>query len=279
MSTMTLGRVSLRVNDLVKQKNFYQEVIGLHIIEETSQKVELGIKETSEVLVSLVTSSKEYQFEKTTGLYHLALLLPSRVALSGFLRHLIEIKAPLIGAADHGYSEAIYLEDLEGNGIEIYADKPLDKWDIQTDGKIKGVTLELDAEDLFSLTDQSIEKMPIGTKMGHVHLSVADFKANEQFYGETLNFQLTDDLGGHARFFSVDGYHHHIGVNNWQGIGIKKREDHHLGLDYYQMMWEKESFEQLKAHLKQQEVAFFEVNDQEFHLVDPNGILIQMHVN
>lgn len=276
MTTMILGKVSLRVNDLMKQKNFYQEVIGLHIIEETSQKVELGIKETGEVLVSLVAASERYQFEKTTGLYHLALLLPSRIALSGFLRHLIEIKTPLIGAADHGYSEAIYLEDLEGNGIEIYADKPLDKWDIQIDGKIKGVTLELDAEDLFSLTNQSIQKMPIGTKMGHVHLSVADFKENEQFYGEALNFQLTDDLGGHARFFSVDGYHHHIGVNNWQGMGIKKREDNHLGLNFYQMFWEKESFEQLKVHLKKQKVGFTEVSNQEIHLVDPNGILIQI---
>lgn len=277
MQTMKLGKVSLNVMNLQKQKEFYQEIIGLDIIEETEEEISLGILETKDVLVSLVHQSNLSVREGVTGLYHLALLLPTRKSLSGMLRHFLEVKAPLIGASDHGYSEALYLQDPEGNGIEIYWDKPKEVWDIQTNGQIKGVTLEINSAELFGLTTDSLKKMPKGTKIGHVHLSVADFEKNETFYQGVLGMSLVDDLGGHARFFSRDGYHHHVGVNNWQGTLLENREEKNQGILSFEMNWLiQEHFEQVKANLKQQNMVIDEKNDHYFSTIDPNGIMLEM---
>lgn len=277
MTTMTLGNVSLSVKDVSGQKKFYQEVIGLSVLKEEAGKVFLGIASTKEVLVTLIQLPEGKSERKVAGLYHLALLLPTRKDLSGILRHLLEIKAPLIGASDHGYSEALYLHDVEGNGIEIYWDKPREIWDIQPDGQIKGVTLEMKASEVLGLTMDATSKMPEGTKMGHVHLSVADFEKNEWFYQDILGMTLVDDLGGHARFFSVDGYHHHVGVNNWQGSYLANREETDLGILSYEMIWHnKERFDQVKANMKQENLFKVEYDSQHFEGMDPNGILIEM---
>ncbi len=279
MEKMKLGTISLKVNQLERQRDYYRDVIGLHVIEETLEKVDLGIEETGEILVSLL-SSVDNSSKNVTGLYHLALLLPSRVSFSGFLRHLLEIKAPLIGAADHGYSEALYLEDLEGNGIEIYCDKPVEKWNILSNGQIKGTTLEMNSEEIILLTDRSLTKMPLGTKMGHVHLTVSSLEANELFYCDILGFDLVDNLEGHARFFSVDGYHHHVGVNNWQGNEINKRKTTNLGINFFQMLWQDEvSFNQMKNKLIKHQIKLSDEADNQFSVLDPNGIKIQMSLN
>lgn len=277
MKTMELGEVSLNVKDLNRQKEFYQNTIGLSIIEENEKKVNLGIQETTEVLVSLVKTTNEIPQEKMTGLYHLALLLPTRKSLGGILRHLIEIKAPLIGASDHGYSEALYLQDPEGNGIEIYRDKERSQWEITEDGRIKGVTLEMDAEGVLAEGYEVLDKMPEGTKMGHVHLSVADFDSNESFYRDILGFKLTDDLGGHARFFAMDGYHHHIGTNNWLGSNLKKIDEGIPGLNYYKIYWKTAAdFDALKKRIITSEYNILNETPSSFDVIDPNGILIKM---
>lgn len=277
MKKIELGEISLNVKDLNRQKEFYQNTIGLYIIEENEIKVDLGIQGVNEILVSLVKVENEIPQEKMTGLYHLALLLPTRKALGGILRHLIEIKAPLIGASDHGYSEALYLQDPEGNGIEIYRDKEKSQWDVKNDGQIKGVTLEMDAEGVLAEGYETLARMPEGTKMGHVHLSVADFEANERFYRDLLGFNLTDDLGGHARFFAMDGYHHHIGTNNWLGSNLKKNHEGILGINYYKIYWEKTTdFEDLKKRIVTSGYDILNESSDSFDVIDPNGILIKM---
>ncbi|HCM90485.1 MULTISPECIES: VOC family protein [Vagococcus] len=277
MKKIELGEISLNVKDLNRQKEFYQNTIGLYTIEENEIKVDLGIQGVNEILVSLVKVENEIPQEKMTGLYHLALLLPTRKALGGILRHLIEIKAPLIGASDHGYSEALYLQDPEGNGIEIYRDKEKSQWDVKNDGQIKGVTLEMDAEGVLAEGYETLARMPEGTKMGHVHLSVADFEANERFYRDLLGFNLTDDLGGHARFFAMDGYHHHIGTNNWLGSNLKKNHEGILGINYYKIYWEKTTdFEDLKKRIVTSGYDILNESSDSFDVIDPNGILIKM---
>lgn len=277
--TIALGEVSLKVNNLEKQTAFYQEVIGLHIIEESDKKVSLGIEESGEILVSLVPTTETKKVRFTTGLYHLALLLPTRKELGEVLRHLLEIKAPLVGGADHGYSEALYLNDPEGNGIEIYWDKPRSQWDIKEDGQIKGVTLEMDAEGILSLSNAPLRQMPQGTKMGHVHLTVAHHEENEAFYRDILGFTLTDDLGGYARFYAMDGYHHHIGTNNWLGEELARPTDNSLGINYYKINWLKEeAFYQMKENLLQKNYSLAEETSNEFKITDPNGIIIHMEL-
>ena len=277
--TITLGAVTLNVNDLDSQKNFYQNVIGLHIIEESDQKVSLGIRESNEILVHLVPLDPKKNRERVTGLYHLAFLLPSRKALGGILRHLIAKQAPLGGAADHGYSEALYLNDPEGNGIEIYRDKPVEEWTIESTGKIPGITIEMDAEGVLAANSEASNEMPKGTVMGHVHLTGTDFEANEVFYRDLLGFSLTDDLGGHARFFGMDGYHHQIGVNNWLGNQIPNRMKETLGINEYTIRWESSLDFTMVLEKAQKTNYFIEViNDREFKITDPNGIIVHMEL-
>lgn len=277
--SISLGAVTLNVNDLRKQTEFYQEVIGLHIIEESHQKVSLGIKETNTILVKLEQLEPLKQRQQEAGLYHLAFLLPTRSDLGGVLRHLIEIKAPIEGAANHGYSEALYLHDPEGNGIEIYRDKDRSEWDITSSGRIIGITEEMDVQGVLAARLTSLNKLPEGTVMGHVHLTGSDFLANETFYRDVLGFDLTDDLGGHARFFAKDGYHHQIGVNNWLGDTIRKRGEKSLGISQYEIIWYNVSdFVETKARLVESGQTIEEKSDNEFKIKDSNGIIIHMEL-
>lgn len=274
---MKLGAVTLAVSNLVKQATFYEDVIGLHIIEESDKKISLGIETSGEILLHLVPLKHQKIRNRTTGLYHLAFLLPTRESLGGVLRHLLEVKAPLGGAADHGYSEALYLDDPEGNGIEIYWDKPRSTWNVQEDGKIPGITIEMDAQGVLATGKISMDKMPKGTIIGHVHLTGINFDENVSFYRDILGFSLSDDLGGHARFFGMNGYHHHIGVNNWLGENIAIRKSDDLGIKHYEMVWENEQdFIEIKDKLSRNNYPFEIKEDNLFKIVDPNGIMIYM---
>lgn len=180
-SKIYLGEVALYVADLARQKDFYQRVLGLELLEEQDGQVALG--RDGQVLVRLLATSDQQSVKSAYGLYHLALLLPSRQALADILKHLSENKVPMVGGADHGYSEAIYLEDPEGNGIELYRDKPQVDWDIREDGRIIGVTEALAAQEIYEL-GQEVQPFSIaaGTRMGHVHLSVKNSRAASHFY-------------------------------------------------------------------------------------------------
>lgn len=142
-SHIYLAETVLNVKDLASQTAFYQQVIGLEILSQTETESILGLGE--KVLVQLIQAQESGEVREHYGLYHLAILLPTRKALADVLKHLTDLQIPLVGGADHGYSEAIYLEDLEGNGIELYRDKPVSTWDIREDGRIIGVTEALAA--------------------------------------------------------------------------------------------------------------------------------------
>ena len=141
-----LGKVALKVNDLKKMTQFYQEAIGLDLMEEKENSVVLGVAADNTPLVELIQLAAPSNRKRTTGLFHLAILLPTRADLGSILYHLLTKKYAIDGASDHGYSEAIYLNDPEGNGIEIYRDKDMSDWDIRPDGKIEGVTEAMDAD-------------------------------------------------------------------------------------------------------------------------------------
>ena len=184
-SRIHLAEVALNVKDLESQTAFYHQLLGLEILNQSENQVLLGAG--GKPLVRLIKTDDISNPKRSYGLYHMALLLPTREDLANVFKHLLDLKIPLVGGADHGYSEAIYLEDLESNGIELYRDKPEAEWDIREDGRIIGVTEELSAQDIYQL-GKEIEPFAIasGTRMGHVHLSVKNSREASVFYQESL---------------------------------------------------------------------------------------------
>lgn len=275
MSTFYLGEVVLNVNNLEMLRDFYERIIGLPVLRAEKGRVIFGFE--GEALLALVQLENPQTKVKRAGLYHMALLLPTRADLAQKLRFLLSENIALEGGADHGYSEALYLSDPEGNGIEIYWDKPKSNWPPNIDGKIRGVTEPLDVTGVLAETDRDESLLPNGTTIGHVHLSVKDLDKTELFYRDVLGFDLIDDLGGHARFFSKDGYHHHIGSNHWQGANIKDADDTALGLQTVYFYWESiEELTQLKEEMKSQGVHFIEETGKQFKISDPSGIILTM---
>jgi catechol 2,3-dioxygenase len=157
---------------------------------------------------------------RSTGLFHLALLVPTRADLARTLRRVAGSGAPLSGASDHLVSEALYLSDPEGNGIELYRDRPRDEWPMAGES-VEMATLPLDLESLLGEPggEAAAASMPEGTILGHVHLQVADLDAAEAFWVDALGLDVTARGYPGALFTSAGGYHHHVGLNTWAGVG------------------------------------------------------------
>jgi len=227
----SLGPVHLIVADLEASLGFYQDLLGFRPAERTNGRVTFSA--TGSLPAHLILSAKTgARRRRTAGLYHFAIVLPTRGDLSRALRHLIETRVPIEGASDHGVSEALYLHDPEGNGIEIYADRPRVRWPVRG-GTLTMGTTALDVEDLLAQDAGPWEGMPEGTRIGHVHLHVADLARAEQFYAGVLGFDVTVRGYPGALFLSAGGYHHHIGLNTWAGTGIAPRDQEDAGLRYF----------------------------------------------
>lgn len=213
--TNKIGTVYLRVVNLHQQLTFYQQIIGLQIHRQQGDTVFLGAGGAD--LLALIHRPEAVTSRGQNGLYHFALLLPSRSHLAQALHHLLMTRTPLQGLSDHIVSEAIYLSDPEGNGIELYTDRPQSRW--YRNGKLQMASLPVDVSDLMSAIDtqQSIpHHLSPETVMGHVHLHVHDLPEAICFYRDRLGMQLMFQIPT-AAFLSYDGYHHHIGVNTWAG--------------------------------------------------------------
>lgn len=230
-SKIYLAEAVLNVKDLAGQVAFYTQIIGLEILTQTETEVILGAG--NKPLVHLIETNREEAVKSSYGLYHMAILLPSREDLADVFKHIAELDYPFVGAADHGYSEAIYLEDLEGNGIELYRDKPVAEWDIREDGRIVGVTEELSAQEIYEM-GRKVEPFVIAkaTRMGHIHLSVKDSHLSTTFYQDVL--ELADKFTiPSASWIASGDYHHHLAVNEWGGKNMFKRDIDMPGLAYY----------------------------------------------
>lgn len=179
-----------------------------------------------------------------------------------------------VGAADHGYSEAIYLTDTEDNGIEIYRDKPMTDWDIRADGEIIGVTEELDGDGVVAEADGKWLGMAPDSRIGHVHLQVADLDETEKFY-EQLGFSLKSNFGSRAKFFAAGEYHHHIGTNTWNGEHVALIGENQLGLAWYTFQLpSRDAFELLNKQLDEASVEYVKEQEQ-IMIKDPNGMQIK----
>lgn len=274
---MKLGIVSLKVRDLEKMVNFYRERIGLGVLERSEREAVLGISQSSEPLLRLREIDTSELKRRTAGLYHTAFLLPTRKDLGNILYSLLVKKVSLQGASDHGYSEAIYLQDPEGNGIEIYRDKPHSEWDIKEDGRIEGITIEMDAEGVLgSREDLPSDRFPVGTTIGHVHLSVRNLKETERFYTSVLGLDMKSYFREQAVFFAANGYHHHIGSNNWLGEDLPLPEESDTGLEYFTVQLPNgEELAKMKSYFEENNVEWSE-KEGELWITDPNGIQIKL---
>ncbi|MDN7239074.1 VOC family protein [Listeria monocytogenes] len=231
---LRLGEVVLNVGHLKEMAGFYQEVIGLKLLEENEGMVRLGESGSDEALLVLKKIDNAVVPEvPRIGLFHTAFLLPTRESLADVLLHLAKSGYPIDGAGDHAYSEALYLHDIEGNGIEIYADRPKAEWMRDGDGNLPMVTEQVDVDSLLQIaTDEPFTGMPNGTIIGHVHLQVADADKAEQFYKEALGMKLTTAIPS-ARFFAAGDYHHHIGSNVWAGRNLELLQENETGLAWF----------------------------------------------
>jgi catechol 2,3-dioxygenase len=214
-----LGAIRLRAGDVGRLRDFYEATVGLQPLEGENGLVSLGTEGTP--LVELVSDPEAPSRPSgSTGLFHLALLVPTRADLARTLRRVAGSGWPLSGASDHLVSEALYLSDPEGNGIELYRDRPRDAWPL-TDGSIEMATLPLDLQSVLAEPggETAAASMPEGTTLGHVHLQVADLDAAEAFWVDALGLDVTVRGYPGALFTSAGGYHHHVGLNTWVGVG------------------------------------------------------------
>lgn len=211
--TLALTGLTLRVRDLEKALAFYRDLLGLEVIRSEGNRTALSPAGRKFSLTLVHEPSAPLRPQPTLGLYHFALLLPERKALAAVFRRLLEARYPgFQGASDHGVSEALYLADPEGNGLELYRDRPREQWPIQG-GKLAMVTKRLDLDDLLAEAPHGAPLDP-QTTLGHLHLHVADLDEAERFFRQFGMELMQGDYPG-ARFLAADGYHHHVGINLW----------------------------------------------------------------
>jgi catechol 2,3-dioxygenase len=243
-----VGRVSLVVRDLERVGDFYQKILGLGLIDRTPDQIRLGAGAT--VLLELRSDPAAAPgHPRTAGLFHTAFLLPTRRDLAQWLLHAANAGARLQGASDHLVSEAIYLADPEGNGIEVYRDRAPGEWRRNADG-IVVATEALDLDALVSIVaEPRWSGMPEGSCVGHVHLRVGDIPKAEAFYRDALGMPLVTRYPG-GSFFGSGGYHHHIAANIWSSRGAGPRERPSAGLDWLELIAaDDEAFSAAKAGL------------------------------
>lgn len=226
-----LGAVELKVLDLEREVKFY-EWFGLERIAGGEGHVDFGSDGVHILRVSALPEGRDRP-RHTAGLYHFAVLLPSEQELGGFLQRVLEERLPLTGTADHFVSQALYFDDPEGNGIEVYADRPRSEWQYPG-GTLNIGTDHLDFERLLRIADKPRPKFSPGTVLGHMHLNVGDLDASQAFY-ESLGMEVMGEVGHVMRFLSWNGYHHHLGINLLEGRGASPVEAGVRGLRQFQI--------------------------------------------
>jgi catechol 2,3-dioxygenase len=232
----TVGLLALSVSDLARSLRFYTDALGLTILQQDAAGAILGVEETPLLLLGERQGARPWPRERQsyTGLYHFAILVPTRKDLGRWLHHWLELGLPLPGQGDHLVSEALYLSDPDENGIEIYRDRPRSEWQWDR-GQVRMATDPVDIRGLLLEAQRAEEPwtgMPAGTRLGHMHLQVGDIPRAEAFYHDVLGFDIVARLPS-ALFISAGGYHHHIGMNIWHSRGAAPAPADMVGLRFY----------------------------------------------
>jgi len=228
---LRIGAVGLKARDLERLTDFYSQAIGLDLIDRDAKTAHLGAGGVT--LLELEAAPNATPDDpRTAGLYHTAFLQPTRADLGRWLVHAARNRVALTGASDHAVSEAIYLDDPEGNGIEVYRDRLPDEWRWNGD-RIHMTTERLDLDNLAAdAGNTAYAGAPQGLRIGHIHLRVGDLAATQKFYCDGVGLNPTAGRHG-ALFMSSGRYHHHIGSNIWHSAGAGKRDDERAGLAWF----------------------------------------------
>jgi catechol 2,3-dioxygenase len=215
----TLGPVPLPVADLERSLEYYRNAVGLSVLEAGARRASLGVGERE--LLAVVEEPGARPAFGYTGLFHFALLLEQRADLARWLAHAARERVALTGLSDHVVSEALYLNDPDGHGIEIYWDRRREVWEGQVATRITTLPLDVDSllGELADPASEPFDGLTDATVMGHVHLRVADVAQTVAFYRDVLGFALMAQMGAQAAFLSAGGYHHHLGANTWESRG------------------------------------------------------------
>ncbi len=268
-----IGAVQLTVANLDRAITFYERVLGLQLRDRSDGQANLGVGGSN--LVELVELRGARQVAHHSGLYHFAILTPSRVALAQALRNFVQ-QGVRLGGSDHLVSEALYFSDPDGNGIEVYRDRPRDQWQYENGLPVLG-GLPLDYQGILrELADDSApwQGMDPATVMGHMHLHVSNLPAAVTFYRDVVGFDLIMDWN-QASFLSAGGYHHHLGLNTWAGVGVPPQPADAVGLRHYKIILANATEQnQLLARLNHAGVAY-ELRNSGLFVRDPaqNGVL------
>ncbi|WP_173931633.1 VOC family protein [Chelativorans sp. Marseille-P2723] len=229
-----IASVALKARDADALAQFYRTVVGLDELGRSNGSIQLGAGGRHLLTIEAAPDAKPDN-PREAGLFHTAFLLPSRKALAQWARRAVEEPLPIDGASDHLVSEAIYLTDPEGNGIEIYADRPREQWLWEGD-EVSMKTLRLNFEDLLAEGgDDPWKGAPDGTVIGHVHLRVGDPAEAERWWHETIGLDVMARYGPQAVFLASGGYHHHVGANSWHSRGAGRRDPARTGLAWIEL--------------------------------------------
>ncbi len=233
---ISISRVGLKARDAEALAGFYEALLGFEELSRSGGEIALGA--AGRELLSIESAPKAKPDDpRGAGLFHTAFLLPSRADLGRWIRHAAETRIPIEGASDHLVSEALYLTDPEGNGIEIYADRPKEGWGWNGD-TVAMATKRLDIGSVVAAArpeDGAWAGAPENTVVGHAHLRVGDPNEAEKFWHEVFGFDTVAKYGAQAVFLSTGGYHHHIGANTWQSAGAGRRDPDRSGLSWIEL--------------------------------------------
>jgi len=274
---MKFGPVSLKVKNLGPMLSFYEKDLGLVARQRDKEIIELGPSKSAEPIIVLRhVPNAERPPDDAAGLYHYALVVPDRRSLAAAYLAIGNAGIIFDGYADHLVSEALYLTDPEGNGIEIYADRTRSLWKFDEDGFVDMTTQPLDIDSLLKeVTDarrDSLKAIADGTKVGHIHLKVTDLQRSTSFYRGVMGLELMRYYES-AAFLSVGRYHHHIGMNTWESLGGKSVEEKWAGLEHVTITVPLENLNELSTTLANSPIAQHAGNGQLF-IYDPDEIAL-----
>jgi catechol 2,3-dioxygenase len=291
---MSVENVRLNAYSVKRSLHFYRDLLGFRVIGKPSDDGALlgtfdgNNKEYLLYLGRADTAHRATEGEQSViqqaGLYHFAILLPSRIHLANIFKHLSENSNKLYfeGAADHLVSESLYLRDPDSNGVEIYRDRDRSEWNRTGQYQVEMKTDHLNLKQLLKeAEDSKAWRMPANTVIGHVHLHVSDLNKSSKFYSKILGLHHTCSYPG-ANFFAADSYHHHVAINTWLGNDIAKADPSQPGLDHFSLnLKSKENFEKLSQHMLSMKIESLnynsnKTNKEAFFILDPNNIKIQI---
>jgi catechol 2,3-dioxygenase len=278
LAPVHIGAIGMTVRDLDRLTAYYSDMLGLTVHERTRQVAILGVDGVA--LLELIHRPENLADDpRAAGLYHTAFLMPTRADLAQWILHAGKNRVPITGASDHDVSEAIYLDDPEGNGVEVYSDRPREKW--RRDGQlIFQKTDPLDIDAIIREIDPATATYPgapEGLRIGHIHLRVGNIAKAEEFYSGALGLDVTRRRTG-ATFLSSGGYHHHVAVNVWHSNGAGIRNGKRAGLDWFTMeINDEQTMEGVKKRLGAAGVPIHAIADG-FAVTDPWGTSIRFTV-